>query len=53
MQLYADDAVIFAENEKLMRLGLDALAEWCSDWSVEVNVDKCGIWMDRGVSRLD
>lgn len=24
--LYADDAVVFAEDEKLMRLGLDTLA---------------------------
>ena len=27
--LYAVDAVIFAEDEELMRRGLDILAEWC------------------------
>ena len=30
--LYADDTVIFAENEELMRRGLDVLAEWCTEW---------------------
>ena len=39
--------VIFVEDEKSMRLELDALAEWCRDWSVEVNVDKCGIMYMR------
>ena len=42
MLLYAYDAVIFAENEKLMRLGLDVLMGWCKEWSVEVNGEKCG-----------
>ena len=37
--LYADDAVTFAEDEKSMRLGLDVVAEWCSDWLVDGNVD--------------
>ena len=37
MLLYADDAVIFAEDEKWMRLGLDVLMGWCQEWSVEVN----------------
>ena len=41
--LYANDAVIFAEDEKLMRRGLDVLAEWCGEWLVEVNVEKCGV----------
>ena len=35
--LYADDAVIFAEDEKSMRLGLDVLMGWCREWSLEVN----------------
>ena len=39
--LYADDEVIFAEDEELMRRGLDILAEWCEEWSV--NVEKCGV----------
>ena len=55
MVLYADDAVIFAEDEKSMRLGLGVLAERCSDWSVEVIVDKCGIMHMRrsGVKRTE
>ena len=30
--LYADDAVILAEDEKSMKHGLDTLAEWCKEW---------------------
>ena len=41
--LYADDTVILAEDEKSMKLGLDTLAEWFKEWSVEVNVEKCGV----------
>ena len=37
MLLYGDDAVIFVEDEKSMRLGLDVLMGWCKEWSVEVN----------------
>ena len=40
MLLHADDAVIFAEDEKSMRLGLDMLIGWCREWSVEVNGEK-------------
>ena len=49
--LYADDAVIFfAEDEELMRMGLDVLAEW----PVKVNVEKCGVMHLRrkGVKRF-
>ena len=38
--LYADDAVILAEDKKLMRRGLEMLMEWCDERSVEVNVEK-------------
>ena len=41
--LHADDAVIFAEDEKSMRLGVDVLMGWCREWSVEVNGEKCGV----------
>ena len=53
--LYADDAVIFAEDEELMRRGLDILAEWCEEWSVKVNVEKCEVMHMRrkGVIRSD
>ena len=43
MLLYADDAVIFAEDEKSMKLGLDVLMGWCREWSVDVNGEKCGV----------
>ena len=43
MFLYEDDAVIVAEDEKSMRLGLNVLMEWCREWSVEVNGEKCGV----------
>ena len=53
--LYADDAVIFAEDEELMRRGLKIFAEWCEKWSVKVNVEKCRVMHLRrkGVKRSD
>ena len=53
--LYADDAVILAEDERSMRRGLDTLAEWCSEWAVEINVEKCGVMHVRkkGVKRTE
>ena len=55
MLLYADDAVIFAEDEKSMRLGLDVLMGWCREWSIEVNGEKCGVMHMRrkGVKRTE
>ena len=41
--LYADDMVMFAEYEEMLRRALTELGEWCAEWSVKVNVDKCGI----------
>ena len=51
--LYADDAVLFADNEEGMRVSLEALSGWCKQWSVEVNVEKCGVMhmRRRGVKR--
>ena len=48
MLLYADDAVIFAEDEKSMRLGLDVLMGWCREWW-------CGVMHMRrkGVKRTE
>ena len=37
MLLYAGNAVIFAKDEKFVKLGLDALAEWCSDCQLKVH----------------
>ena len=47
--------MIFAEDEELMRRGLDVLAEWCEEWSVKFNVEKCGVMHLRrkGVKRSD
>ena len=51
--LYADDAVLFAEDEEGMRVSLGVLSEWCKQWAVEINVDKCGVMHMRkkGVKR--
>lgn len=43
MLLYADDAVVIAEDEKLMRWGFDIWPEWGSEWSVGMR--------SRGVKR--
>ena len=49
--LYADDAVLFADDEG-MRVSLEVLYGWCKEWSVEVNMEKCGFMhMRRGVKR--
>ena len=52
--LYADDMVLFAEDEK-MRLGLRILREWCVQWAVKVNAEMCGIMHLRknGVKRTE
>ena len=53
--LYADDAVILAEDEKSMRRGLETLAKWCREWAVEINAEKCGVMHMRrkGVRRTE
>ena len=38
--LYADDAVLMAEDEKQVKRGLKVLEEWCREWGVEVNVEE-------------
>ena len=51
--LYADDAVLLAENEEQVKRGLKVLEEWCKEWGVEVNVEKSGVMHIRkkGVKR--
>ena len=49
--LHADDTVILAEDEQLMRGGLEVQMEWCDEWSVEVNVEKSGIMHMRRKGR--
>ena len=38
-----------------MRRVLNILTEWCEEWSVKVNVEKCGVMHMRrkGVKRSD
>ena len=40
--LFADDMVIFAEGEDELRGSLGVLGEWCREWGMKVNADKCG-----------
>ena len=47
------DAVIFAQDEELMRRGLDSLAEWCEEWLVKVNVEKCRVMHVRIKERCE
>ena len=51
--LYADDAVLLAEDEVQVKRGLKALAEWCREWAVEVNVERRGVMhmRKRGIKR--
>ena len=51
--LYADDAVLMAEDEKQVKSGLKVLEEWCREWGVEVYVQKSEVMhmRRRGVKR--
>ena len=51
--LYADVAVLLAENEEQVKRDLKVLEEWCKEWAVEVNVEKSGMMhiRRRGVKR--
>ena len=51
--LFADDMVILAEGEEELRRGMGVLEEWCSEWAIKVNADKCGVMHLRrnGVKR--
>ena len=40
MLLYADDIVVFANNEEQLQCGLDVLSQYCARWKLEVNVSK-------------
>ena len=41
--LYADDMVLFADDEDAMCRSLRILQEWCEQWAIKVNVKKCGV----------
>ena len=51
--LFADDMVILAEGEEELNRGLGVLGEWCREWGMKVNADKCGVMhiRRRGVKR--
>ena len=53
--LYADDMVVLAEDKEMLRRAVAKLGEWCAEWSVKVNVEKCGIMhmMKKGVKRSE
>lgn len=41
--LYADDMVVFTENENDLQLCLDTMEKWCREWRVKVNEEKSKI----------
>ena len=41
--LYADDTIILAENAKELQLALNALADYCQIWKLNINIDKTKI----------
>ena len=45
--MFADDMVILAEGEEELRRGLGVLEDWCSEWAVKVNADKCSMMYIR------
>ena len=51
--LYADDMVILVDDEKMLRRALNEMGEWCVEWSVKVNVDKCGIMHEKERGKED
>ena len=53
--LFADDMVVLAEDKEMLRRALAERGEWYAEWSVKVNVDKCGIMHMRkeGVKRSE
>ena len=46
--LYADDIVIFADNENMLQKGLEILYEYCTSWKLKVNTNKTKIMIFRG-----
>ena len=38
--LYADDTVLFADSEEGLQHALNAMAKYCSDWKLKVNIVK-------------
>ena len=38
--LYADDIVLLAKNEKDLQTFLNTTHEWCSKWTLNINIEK-------------
>ena len=38
--LYADDSVIFADNENMLQKGSEILYDFCTSWKLKVNTNK-------------
>ena len=51
--MFADDRVILGEGKEEWRRELGVLEEWCTEWAMKVNADKCGVMHMRrnGVKR--
>ena len=49
--LYADDTIILAKNTGDQQKALDALADYCEQWKITVNVSKTKIILSRGKIR--
>ena len=52
--LYADDMVILAYDDEMLRRAMAELGEWCVEWSVKVDVDNWGVMHMRkkGVKQM-
>ena len=46
--LHADDIVLLAEEEEMLREELKMLRGWCRKWAIKVNVKKCDILLHLG-----
>ena len=49
--LYADDIVLFAENEEKLQLLLNVLCTWCRKWHLSINQTKSNIIHFRNTGR--
>ena len=51
--LYADDTIILAESAEELQMALDAMQQYCNNWSLTVNVEKTKIVIfSRGKLRI-
>ena len=41
--LYADDIVLFADNEQDLQFLLNLVENWCKNWKLEVNLGKTNV----------